>query len=81
MVMLINRAGDRGISFLTLYLTKQPGFSLQEADWVLNCLGAGPVPGPWISGWLSEGRQTYRAGANRMKQAYLPFRNQSLGVL
>lgn len=42
------------IPFLSLYLTKNRGFSLEEVGWILTFFGLGSVAGSWIGGRLVD---------------------------
>jgi len=54
LVTLINRAGTMVIPFLSLYLTKSRGFSLEEVGWILSFFGLGSVTGSWLGGKLTD---------------------------
>lgn len=54
LVMLVNRAGTMVIPFLTIYLTGQKGFRLEEAGWVMSSFGLGSVLGAFIGGKLTD---------------------------
>ncbi|MCB0429054.1 MAG: MFS transporter [Flavobacteriales bacterium] len=54
LVTLINRAGTMVVPFMSLYLTKDLGFSLEDAGWVLTAFGAGSVVGSWLGGKLTD---------------------------
>ena len=49
-ITFINRAGTMVIPFLSLYLTKNRGFSLEEVGWILTFFGLGSVAGSWLGG-------------------------------
>jgi MFS family permease len=42
------------LPFLTLYLTQQQGFTVQEAGGVLSLYGVGAIVGAYVGGWLSD---------------------------
>jgi MFS family permease len=42
------------LPFLTLYLTQQRGFTVQEAGGVLSLYGVGAIVGSYVGGWLSD---------------------------
>lgn len=42
------------LPFLTLYLTRQQGFTVQEAGGVLSLYGVGAIVGSYVGGWLSD---------------------------
>lgn len=54
LITLINRAGTMVIPFLSLYLTKNRGFSLEEVGWILTFFGLGSVTGSWLGGKLTD---------------------------
>ena len=53
-ITFINRAGTMVIPFLSLYLTKSIGFSLEEVGWILTFFGLGSVAGSWLGGKLVD---------------------------
>ena len=54
LITLINRAGAMVIPFLSLYLTKDMGFSLTSVGWILTFFGLGSVAGSWLGGKLTD---------------------------
>ncbi|GAB2775590.1 MDR family MFS transporter [Salinimicrobium soli] len=54
LITLINRAGTMVIPFLSLYLTENRNFSLEEVGWILSCFGLGSVAGSWLGGKLVD---------------------------
>ncbi len=42
------------IPFLSLYLTKNLGFSKDDAGWILVFFGLGSLIGSWLGGWLTD---------------------------
>lgn len=60
LVLLINRSGAMVIPFLTVYLTGQRGFSLQDAGLVMSSYGLGSVLGSYVGGWLTDRSGFYR---------------------
>ncbi|MCP9198376.1 MFS transporter [Gramella sp. GC03-9] len=60
LITLINRAGTMVIPFLSLYLTKNRGFSLEEVGWILTFFGLGSVTGSWLGGKLTDKIGHYR---------------------
>ncbi|MDX1761530.1 MAG: MFS transporter [Christiangramia sp.] len=63
LITLINRAGTMVIPFLSLYLTKSRGFSLDEVGWILTFFGLGSVTGSWLGGKLTDKIGHYRTMA------------------
>lgn len=53
-VLLINRSGAMAIPFMTVYLTTQLHFSVQQAGIVMACFGMGAICGSFIGGKLSD---------------------------
>ena len=54
LITLINRAGTMVIPFMSLYLTKSLGFTLQNVGWIMTCFGVGSVLGSWLGGKLTD---------------------------
>lgn len=54
LIMFINRSGAMVIPFLSLYLTEELGFSLQETGLVLSLFGVGAIGGALLGGWLTD---------------------------
>jgi len=54
LITFINRAGAMVIPFLSLYLTKQLNFTLDQVGWVMTFFGFGSVAGVWIGGKLTD---------------------------
>ncbi len=54
LITLINRAGTMVIPFLSLYLTKNLSFTLEDVGWIMSCFGLGSVVGAWIGGKLTD---------------------------
>ncbi|MNJ92902.1 Tetracycline resistance protein, class B [compost metagenome] len=54
LVMLVNRSGAMVVPFLGVYMTKQLGFSLENAGVLLSCFGIGSVVGSSLGGWLTD---------------------------
>lgn len=53
-ITFVNRAGTMVVPFLSLYLTKDMGLSLEQVGWVMSCFGAGSVLGSWLGGKLTD---------------------------
>ncbi len=53
-VQLVNASGMMVIFFLSLYLTRQKGFSLAQAGQALSVFGLGSLAGSYLGGWLSD---------------------------
>ncbi|MDX1911056.1 MAG: MFS transporter [Saprospiraceae bacterium] len=53
-VSLVNRCGAFVISFLSIYMTKQLGFPLKEAGYVMTCFGVGALAGAFAGGKLTD---------------------------
>ncbi len=54
LITLINRAGAMVIPFLSLYLTDDLDFSLQQVGWIMTSYGLGSFLGAWLGGKLSD---------------------------
>ncbi len=54
LVTLINRAGTMVIPFLSLYLTDDLNYTLEDVGWVMTAFGLGSVVGAWIGGKLTD---------------------------
>ena len=53
-VTFVNRAGTMVVPFMSLYLTKDMGLSLEQVGWIMSCFGAGSVVGSWLGGKLTD---------------------------
>lgn len=53
-ITFVNRAGSMVVPFLSLYLTKDMGLSLEQVGWVMSSFGAGSVVGSWLGGKLTD---------------------------
>lgn len=54
------------IPFLSLYLTKSRGFSLEEVGWILTFFGLGSVAGSWLGGKLVDTIGHYKTMAGSL---------------
>lgn len=54
------------IPFLSLYLTKSRGFSLEEVGWILSFFGLGSVTGSWLGGKLTDKFGHYKTMAGSL---------------
>ncbi len=54
LITLINRAGTMVIPFLSLYLTKSLGFSLENIGSIMSAFGLGSLIGNWLGGKLTD---------------------------
>ncbi len=50
----VNRAGSMVLPFLSLYLTKDMGLTLEQVGWIMAAYGAGSVLGSWAGGRLTD---------------------------
>lgn len=66
LITFINRAGTMVIPFLSLYLTKNRGFSLEEVGWILTFFGLGSVAGSWLGGKLVDTIGHYKTMAGSL---------------
>ena len=54
LVLLVNRSGSMVLFFMSLYLTRELGFSVLTAGRVLSVYGAGSLIGSILGGWLTD---------------------------
>ena len=54
LITLINRAGTMVIPFLSLYLTENLGFALDNVGTIMTCFGLGSLIGAWLGGKLTD---------------------------
>jgi len=54
LITLINRAGTMVIPFLSLYLTQDLGFTLENVGIIMTCFGVGSFIGSWVGGKLTD---------------------------
>lgn len=54
LITLINRAGTMVIPFLSLYLTRDLGFTLENVGIIMSCFGLGSLIGAWLGGKLTD---------------------------
>lgn len=73
LITFINRAGTMVIPFLSLYLTKSRGFSLEEVGWILTFFGLGSVAGSWLGGKLTDAIGHYKTMAGSLLLSALFF--------
>ena len=60
-IVLINRSGGMVLFFLSLYLTKEMGYSVATAGTMISIFGVGSLLGALAGGWLTD-----RIGANNV---------------
>ncbi len=60
LITLINRAGAMVIPFLSLYLTDNLNFTLEQVGWVMTSFGLGSFFGAWLGGKLSDSIGYYK---------------------
>lgn len=53
-ITFVNRAGTMVVPFLSLYLTKDMGLTLEQVGWIMSSFGAGSVVGSWLGGRLAD---------------------------
>ncbi|MGB3863864.1 MAG: MFS transporter, partial [Candidatus Aminicenantaceae bacterium] len=53
-VLLVNASGMMVLFFLSLYLTRQLGFTVTQAGRALSVFGLGSLSGTYLGGWLSD---------------------------
>ena len=52
--MFINRSGTMVLMFASLYLTRDKGFSMEQAGVIMAFFGAGSILGSLAGGWLTD---------------------------
>ncbi len=60
LITLINRSGTMVIPFLSLYLTKDLGFTLERVGMIMTFFGLGSLVGTWIGGKLTDAFGYYK---------------------
>ena len=61
------------IPFLSLYLTKSMGLSLDQVGWIMSAFGAGSILGSWLGGKLSDQFGYYQVIALSLFSSGLAF--------
>lgn len=54
LISFINRAGTMVVPFLTVYLTHEKHFTLEQAGWIMTCFGMGSILGSFAGGKLTD---------------------------
>ncbi len=60
LITLINRAGTMVVPFLSLYLTQNMGFTLENVGSIMTSFGLGSLLGAWLGGKLTDIMGYYR---------------------
>ena len=60
LITLINRAGTMVVPFLSLYLTQNMGFTLENVGSIMTSFGLGSLLGAWLGGKLTDILGYYR---------------------
>lgn len=60
LITLINRAGTMVVPFLSLYLTQNMGFTLENVGGIMTSFGLGSLLGAWLGGKLTDILGYYR---------------------
>ena len=58
--LFINRSGSTLLLFISLYLTRDLGFSLSDAGSIVSFYGIGSILGAYVGGWLTDRTGFYR---------------------
>ncbi|MCJ7681155.1 MAG: MFS transporter [Candidatus Aminicenantes bacterium] len=66
--LLVNAAGMMVLFFLSLYLTRELGFSVTQAGRTISLFGLGSLTGSYLGGWLSD-----RFGSTNVQKLSLLF--------
>ncbi|MGD9345945.1 MAG: MFS transporter [Candidatus Aminicenantes bacterium] len=67
-VLLVNASGMMVLFFLSLYLTRERGFTVAQAGRALSIFGLGSLVGTYLGGWLSD-----RMGSTNVQKFSLFF--------
>lgn len=67
-VLLVNASGMMVLFFLSLYLTRERGFTVIQAGRALSIFGLGSLAGTYLGGWLSD-----RIGSTNVQKLSLFF--------
>jgi predicted MFS family arabinose efflux permease len=59
-ILLVNRIGAMVLPFMTLFITKDLGYSMTEAGWVMTFFGIGSIAGAYVGGELTDKWGAYR---------------------
>ncbi len=54
LAVFVNRSGMMVLFFMTLYLTRELGYTVPEAGWVMSAFGLGSLLGTYFGGRLSD---------------------------
>jgi predicted MFS family arabinose efflux permease len=54
LINFINRCGGMVMIFISVYLTKELGYPITDAGYVMTCFGLGAITGNYLGGWLSD---------------------------
>ncbi len=54
LITLINRAGTMVIPFLSIYLTTDLHFTLDNVAWIMTAFGMGSIVGSWMGGKMTD---------------------------
>jgi predicted MFS family arabinose efflux permease len=54
LIMFINRAGAMVLTFMSLYMIKDLGYSKADAGWVMGAYGLGSILGAYLGGQLTD---------------------------
>ena len=73
LITLVNRAGTMVIPFLSLYLTQNLGFSLENVGGIMTSFGLGSLAGTWIGGRLTDKIGYYKVMLNSLTVAGFLF--------
>jgi predicted MFS family arabinose efflux permease len=83
--MLVNRSGTMVLMFASLFLTRDKGFTLEQAGFIMAFFGAGSILGSFVGGWLTDRWKPipvmllslFASGAILV---FLPFLNSATGI-
>ncbi|MEZ4792807.1 MAG: MFS transporter [Gelidibacter sp.] len=73
LITLINRAGTMVIPFLSLYLTTDLKFTLDDVAWIMSAFGLGSIVGSWLGGKLTDKIGYYKVMVSSLMVSGLLF--------
>lgn len=54
LISFVNRCGTMVMFFMTLYLTRELHYPVEEAGWLMGIYGSGSLAGSFLGGWLTD---------------------------
>lgn len=59
-ILLVNRIGAMVLPFMTLFLTKDLGYTMTQSGWVMSFFGIGSIAGAYVGGELTDKWGAYK---------------------